>query len=410
MKPTKNVVLHQVIMTVVLLLGLEGLARIGHTIHAELDATVPQEEAWAIHTPGLGWERRPNFKGPDLCGVPRTFDARGLLPFDAAQLKNKNSEQRTALFIGDFNTYGYCLPADSTFVEVADRALPQYRMINLGVPGYSSYQGYKTLLKYGSALKPDVIFVSFNFNDRRYVLNDEDVDGDRRFKKLARSQGNRFLEQIYLFRLAKLISAKLGLLPNEASAKTRRVRLDRLRPRVDEQAYKANLIRMVRWAREHRSAVFFILLGDPPNQTALLQDGITNLREAKYGAAIKDFKFLSQRPHGIAQLGQLYLSKAYAKAGQSEQAEKALWAKPLVSIEGGHPIRLDTEYNHAMRDVAEQYGVPLIDAKSALEKTPRVYFDICHFDAEGHAIVGNLIANVLTNTKSLATQMSGVDP
>ena len=48
-----------------------------------------------------------------------------------------------------------------------------------------------------------------------------------------------------------------------------------------------------------------------------------------------------------------------------------------------------------MRQVAEQNGIPLIDAKAELEKTPRVFFDICHFDAEGHEIVGNLIANAL---------------
>lgn len=397
MQIPKKVIAYQIAIAILLLLSLEGLCRIGVSFYSTNES---ERETWAIRTPDLGWERRPNFKGPDICGVPRTFDARGLLPFDAAQLAKKNPAQRTALFIGDSSTYGFCIQSDSTFVEVADRALPQYRMINLGVPAYTSYQGYKTLLKYGSTLKPDIIFISFNFNDRRYVVNDDDIDSDSTFAKLARPEGSRLLEQIYLFRLARFIRAKLGF-----SGNARPVRLDRLRPRVDERAYEANLIRIVRWAREHGSAVYFILLGDTPNQTALLQAGIRNLEEAKYDAAVKNFKLLSQRPHAaLAQLGQLYLSKAYVRAGKNEQAEKAVWAEPLISAHGGQPVRLDTDYNRVMRYVAEEYGVPLIDAKSELEKRPRVFFDGCHFDVEGHEIVGNLIADVLMKTKVLAAK------
>jgi hypothetical protein len=50
-----------------------------------------------------------------------------------------------------------------------------------------------------------------------------------------------------------------------------------------------------------------------------------------------------------------------------------------------------------MRDVARQYSVPLIDAKSRLEQSPWVFFDDAnHFDAEGHEIVGGLISEALS--------------
>jgi lysophospholipase L1-like esterase len=399
----KKMIAYQAIAVIVMLLGAEGLARIAYTFHAGHKATA--QESWATLIPDLGWERRRNFNGPDICGVNRTFDASGLVPSDAAQLEEKNPEQQTALFIGDSSTYGFCVDAESAFVEVADRALPQFRMINLGVPAYTSYQGYKTLLKYGSAINPDVIFVSFNFNDRRYVVDENDIDSDATFEKVAGPVGSGLLEQIYLFRLARFISVRVRGLPDEAAGRGGLARLDVMRPRVDAHAYKANLVNIVRWARERGSSVFFILLGDNPNETALLRKGVEDLAQENYPAAINAFEYLMHRPRtALARMGQLYLSRTYAKMGQHEQAEKLLWADTLFSAHGGHPLVPDTDYSRVMRKVADEYGIPLIDAQSELEKTPRVFFDSCHFDAEGHEIVGKLIADVLMKTEVLAAE------
>jgi lysophospholipase L1-like esterase len=400
MQIPKKMVAYQIAIAILMLLGLEGLCRIAHTFSS---TSASEGEEWVVRTPGLGWERRPNYKGPDICGISRASDARGLLPFDAAQLEETNPEQLTVLFIGDSNTYGYCLEADSTFVEVADRALPHFKMINLGVPAYTSYQGYKALLKYGEIIKPDIVVASFNFNDRRYVVNGDDIDSERKFAELARS--SHFLEQIYLFRLARLVSRKIGLMPDDAPGKTRPVRLDTLRPRVDEQRYRSILGDIARWAREHGSGVYFLLLGDAPDETELLRTGVKYLEEANHSAAIKPLEALKQRPRAaLAQLAQLYLSKAYARAGETRKAEEIAWVQPAVSAHGGHPIRLDTYYNLAMREVADKYGIPLIDAQAALEKRPDVFFDSCHFDAQGHEIVGKLIADVLMKANVLAAE------
>ena len=399
----KKMIAYQVVAVIVMLLGAEGLARIAYTFHEANKPTA--QETWATRTPDLGWERRRNFNGPDICGVPRTFDASGLVPSDAAQLEEKKPGQQTALFIGDSRTYGFCVDAESTFVEVADRALPQFRMINLGVAGYTTYQGYKTLLKHGDTYKPNVVFVSFNFNDRRYVVDENDIDSDAVFERLAQPAVRGFLEEVYLFRLAKFLSVKVRGLPDEAAGRGGLARLDVMRPRVDAHAYKANLVNIVRWARERGSSVFFILLGDNPNETALLRKGVGDLEQENFPAAIDAFDNLMRRPRtAFAQMGQLYLSKTYAKMGQHEQAEKLLWADTLFSAHGGHPLVPDTDYSRVMRKVADEYGIPLIDAQSALEKTPRVFFDSSHFDAEGHEIVGNLVANALKGQTSFAAR------
>ena len=70
-----------------------------------------------------------------------------------------------------------------------------------------------------------------------------------------------------------------------------------------------------------------------------------------------------------------------------------------VTGHGGYPIALDSEYNRIMRDVAEQFGDQVIDAGSELDKTPGVYFDCCHFDGYGHAILGKLVADVIKSAE-----------
>ena len=48
-----------------------------------------------------------------------------------------------------------------------------------------------------------------------------------------------------------------------------------------------------------------------------------------------------------------------------------------------------------MRDVAEEYGVPLIDAGRELNKTPGIYFDSCHFDARGRESVAEPVRDAM---------------
>ena len=63
--------------------------------------------------------------------------------------------------------------------------------------------------------------------------------------------------------------------------------------------------------------------------------------------------------------------------------------------DGGLPIVLDSEYNKIMRDVAKEYDVAVVDARSELNKRPRVFFDMVRFDGEGHEILGRLVADLL---------------
>ena len=320
------------------------------------------------------------------------------MPHNCNNSRQGNSE---VLFLGDSNVYGYCLDTSQTFVEVAKHLLPETASINLGVPGYTSYQGYKSLLKYGDLVKPNIIFVSFNFNDRRYVMQEAQADSDVAFRRLYASRRVQYLaDSSYLFRFVDFLSRRLRN-AGSVSGTVGEVHLDKVRPRVDPRSYRANLTEIALWAKQHGIPVVFILLHDNPNDTYSLRQGIKYLAEKDYELAIKYLLFAKDRPNSwFVGLARLYLSKAYTEIGMKHEAEQALILKNApVTFHGGYPIALDSEYNRIMRDVAEQFGAQVLDAGSELDKMPGVYIDAGHLDGEGHAIVGRFVADVIKSAE-----------
>lgn len=386
-------IFYQALIAAALLLLAEGLARIAYTVHLGW----AKETDWYVYAADVGWDRRPNFSDVDDCNEDRTFDGQALVSSDGARLKKKREGQFRALFLGDSGTYGYCVPTEETFVETVNRLLPEAAAVNLGVSGYTSYQGYKSLLKYGPLIDPDMIFISFSFNDRRLVLQPELADSDAAFQRLySASRLQRLSDISYLFGAAKLASGWLRPADPGASGMMSEVRLDGMQPRVDRQAYRENLTKMVQWAKQRGIAVAFIVLGDNPEQTRSLREGIKYLSEKNHELAIKHLTLAKDDDDWFSALARLHLAKAYEEAGLDDKAQQVLLMKNVkAGVHGGSPIVLDTEYNAIVREVADRYGVQVIDAVGELNKNADVYFDFTHFDETGHQIVGRLVTNAL---------------
>jgi lysophospholipase L1-like esterase len=386
---------YQALITAALLLLAEGIARIGYTVHLGW----AKETEWYVYAADVGWDRRPNFSDVDDCNEDRTFDEQALVSSDGARLKKKREGQFRALFLGDSSTYGYCVAADETFVENVNRQLPDVAAVNLGVSGYTSYQGYKSLLKYGPLIDPDMIFISFSFNDRRLVLRPELADSDAAFQRLySASRLQRLSDVSYLFGAAKLVSGWLHPADSGASGAMPEIMLDRVQPRVDRQAYRENLTKMVQWAKQRGIAVAFIVLGDNPEQTRSLREGIKYLSQKNHELAIKHLTLAKDDEEGdwFAALASLHLAKAYQAAGLNDKAQQVLLLKDVTaSVHGGSPIVLDTEYNAIVAEVADRHGVQVIDAVGELNRNADVYFDFTHFDEAGHQIVGRLVRSAL---------------
>lgn len=371
-----------------LLLFLEGTARVGYKIFVNAS---PQSETWYVYSPELLWEPKPNFSG-EIGHIHREFDSQGFLSVDTTQ---KDDSQKKILFIGDSNTFGFNVPVEATFVEILDRLTPQISMINLSVPGYTSYQGLQTLIKRGLKLDPHIVVVSFNFNDRRYVLSEAFTDNAMTFKKAFEKQNCKIkiLEQIYIYRSMRFLFRKLGIIKDD-HLKTNEVNLNDLYPRVSPANYRKNLARIIELARSKNTKVVFMLLKDNPIQTQSLKKGIAHLRNSQYHQAIEQLKKALEGTAWFSELARKYLSIAYARQGRPEKRDAISKTTAVISLHGAYPIYLDSEYNQIMLDVAQQYGLEVVNAGSALDQGA-FYLDFCHPNPKGHQIIADLLHDKL---------------
>lgn len=396
----------QALVTIGLLVALEAAARLIYTVHQNLT----QEPTWFAYSADLGWERRPHFSGLDDCGEQRAFGEQGFLVGDVARLQEQGTRKFRALFLGDSNTYGYCLDSDETFIAETNRLLPDTHALNLGVSGYSSYQGYQALLQYGDQLKPDIVFISFNFNDRRLVLDPEFADSRETFGRMHMAgRISAFAELIYLFSGARYLMEYLSPPEPSVLGYVPKADLGALTPRVDATSYRANLTGMVQWARERGIAVVFILLGDNPDQAHMLTEGVRLLATGfpKKAIDMLEAGLDEGADESFAMLMRLQLAKAYEAGGRNAEAKRARMVDDLFAgLHGGQPIVLDSDYHRIMRDVGAQMDVPVIDAASELNKDPSLFFDHCHFDARGHQIVSGLVVDAIERAKATAGSAS----
>lgn len=387
---------------------LESLARIGQTIrHDIIRITTRKSNTWYVYSPDLGWERRPDFRGI-VNGFDRQFDSEGFNTVDTSQ--KYDASKPKVLFLGDSTTFGIFVPTTSTFVELTDAWLPNVNVINLGTNGYTSHQGYKAFLKYGLKLRPDIVIVSFNFNDRRYVLPPAGTDSDATFQHIydqykeseTAARSKHLLEALYLYRAIRYILKLSGLVADNShnTYLQKEIHLKTLRPRVHPENYRRNLTKIVHLARRNDAVVLFMILKDNPLQTEYLRKGIAFLQKSQYDQAIEHLTVAMQKamfnnnvmPNAFAVLARIYLAEAYRRQGLDNRANiVSILARPYASLHGGQPMYLDTKYNRIMREIADVYKVEIVDAGRVLDEYPSDYIDYCHPDSNGHKRIAKLL-------------------
>lgn len=385
------------LVAALVLLVFEGLARIAYTISLNISERPGPE--WYVYSSELGWEPKPNFKG-GVYGVHREFDPGGYLSVDAP--RSADAKKVKVLFLGDSNTFGVLVPTESTFVEQLKTLMPGISATNLGVPGYTSFQGYQTFASKGLMVNPDIVVISFNFNDRRYVLSAQDVDGVQTFKKSREHEqlerATRLLKTSYLYRFIGVLFRKLNIAGD--GLENQKVRLDLLPARVDPKGYRENLVRMVKLARSKNMEVIFLLLKDNPVQTHYLRKGIESYNNSEFTSATEYLKITDSSQQWFSTLSRIYLARIHALQGRTDEAEKLLTAIPTRSLHGGSPVHLDTDYNRVMASVATEHSIEVIDAGRVLDENPSDYLDFCHFNANGHWKIARLLRDRLTEVLS----------
>jgi lysophospholipase L1-like esterase len=379
--------------TLAVLAGAEGLARLAGTVSGDLARSgETASEPWLAYSPTLGWERRPGFRG-EIAGAQREFDAEGYVSVDSPHLASGGNARRV-LFFGDSNTSGFGVAAEEAFAKQVEQRVPGVAAINLAVIGYSSYQGLLAVKKYLPVLKPDLIVVSFNFNDRRYVTQGAEADGPVAFERSYAPSATlghvaRALEYVHIYRALRSVlqSADLAPLP------TMRVDIAGLVPRVDEEHYRRNLTNIAEYAHRAGVPLVFVALNDNPLQSDHLNQGIAALERNDQDAALAYLTSASASHRMFSNLARIYLAQVLTARGDAARAKSALASgERYRSFSGGTVIRRDSAYNDIMRQVARATGAIVVEAGAALDKQPSVYIDYCHFSAEGHRIVADLLA------------------
>lgn len=378
-------------------ISIEALLRLADTVRSDVHAEKAGEPnglgAWSIYSPEFGWERKPGFKGiTDVDGVAREFDSQGYFGIDSKKVADETKKK--TIFIGDA-TFGVGVSPSATYPEVVNEILPDIDAINLGVAGYSSYQGLMVLRKYLPLLKPAAVVATFNANDRREIYDGEPPDGSARFR-MYRAEQNATGKSHSLLESLRIYGALQGALRRVGVGKkapAQAFRIDRLRPRVDEDEYRKNLSDMAALARQSGIPLIFIVLRDNPLQAGFLRKGIESLQASHYDDAIEYLRRLATHPNSFNRLARIYLAKAYEAKGDKESASRFLFSSDRrESIQGGMPIRLDSTYNEIMRQVARENRIEIVEAAAALDEDPYVYVDELHFNAIGHRKVGQLVA------------------
>ncbi len=380
----------------VLVIGtLESGARVAHTVRAD---TLRHEPSWYAYSPDLGWTRRPGFKGLQG-GYLREFDAQGFFTADSSQLHDRRTARVVAF--GDSNTFGFGAPTAGSFVEVADALLSHVSIINLGVVGATSYQGRAAVTKYLPALEPDLVVVSYNFNDRRAVRSHDTVDSAGQFERIWRASTSpaaglaAFLQHSYLSRGLRAALTSAGIVASDSQ-----VDLSSTVPRVDEESYRRNLEAIVDVTSRTGIPLVFILLKDNPFQTEALDLGLERLAAHDREGAIVSLQAAVEQDNTFSDLARLHLAEAYVSAGQLTEASEARQTVHQRAIAGGRPVRRDRDYNRIMLEVAAAHGVPVVDGGRALDQRPGDYIDFCHFNAAGHRKIGELLAAQITTSLS----------
>ncbi len=167
---------------------------------------------------------------------------------------SSTKEEIRILALGDSCTFGVGVDNKSTWPAYLENFFLQsgyhVKVINGGVPGYSSFQGYKFLKKRGLQMKPDIVIVSFWFNDGQKWANSSDFDIAKKLKT------DSLLANIRLYTLIRHLTVKHKNKQNVSSLKTNRPSAE---PRVNFLQFRDILEDIYTISTENNIAPYFII-------------------------------------------------------------------------------------------------------------------------------------------------------
>ena len=235
---------------------------------AQLAVTLGFPEMNRIFTPDeeLFWKIVPNLDHLRLSGqladAPPMSFAISTDEYGFRCMPPVSGTTRCVLFLGDSCTFGLGVDDEQTFPAVAQRMLPNTRCINMGVPGYTAFQGRLLLDRTSIQPSPDIVIITFGRNDG-LVWDDR---SDMEHAELVAQQRSHWTNH---FRTITLLRQTLPASQHEAKANAAAPNT-RLRPRLTTAEFTGEIEAILAWAKHHNAVPILVIW---PMKTQLQQEG-----------------------------------------------------------------------------------------------------------------------------------------
>lgn len=320
----------------------------------------------------------------------------------------------TVCAMGDSLTFGWGVGDGEAYPSLLQQGLGA-RVINLAVPGYTSWQGLKVLHEQALPLKPRLVTVSYGVNDVskfRFFASDLKTDA----RQSARSRGAVAVQNFLMATSFYCFFRNLNFALRERSLDSQE-RIMRLSGEVTQRVlpgeYAANLEAIAATLRERGIAVLFVKM--PLNLPRGPKVAAAQRAEAKRLIAAARLARSAGRGEEalegyLGSLGADPLDRAACwevydfcrERGDRKSMEKVL--ELLKKQEVYASSNLHVAYNTLMDEAARKAGVPVVDVERAFDavKGKQLFVDPVrdpyHPSAEGHRIIAR---HVLDAAKAL---------
>ncbi len=317
--------------------------------------------------------------------------------------------------LGDSRTFGFGVSDYShTFCGRITRTIRNQNMdarleiINLGVLGYSSFQGKRLMDKFGWSLDPDLVVAWFGYNDVMFfhLMDKEAAERGKLIRKME-----SWLNRLRLFQFMR----KTGELMRRRSNEPIQVG-QRIVRRVTPEDYAANLRELAVEAERRNSRLTLMNTPVRPGIPMIMNPKLIRFENDKGRLCerlelqydLEGFWLMdaTEFPGPEAKLDELmqrypefpilhyFKYKFLKKNGDYDAARREL----LLSRELDTERRVISEYNDRLLSVAQDRQIPVIDLVSTFDEIAdaSLFVDESHPNKAGHALIADQIINLLT--------------
>jgi lysophospholipase L1-like esterase len=228
--------------------------------------------------------------------------------------KEKPSSAFRIVCLGDSWTFGANVSLEDSYPRQLHRLLQRefpgayFEVLNLGVLGYSSFQGLELLKKRALGLDPDLMILAFAMNDSSIAgYRDKDIPGSIEAVNLSKKVGN-FLDKSETYKLLRYMALTLKYKPESISLQLKTVAESADKPeaaidyknmepwiRVSPADYEKNILQMIEQAEKNNIGLILLynqLSGDTGDVAGIGHLGIMS----PYRKVLEDISRSSQLP------------------------------------------------------------------------------------------------------------------